>query len=101
MIVHVHPDRSITLDDPDTFDAFSIRAPGFACHEIVEAFGSDAREDGDEHVFLSIARLHALGDVHGGAGWRKGCDAMIAYANGKGWVDERGEYVRAHIEPSH
>ena len=98
MIVHVHEDSSITLDDPNTFTAFSVLAPGRESAQIAAAFGADAEADGDEHVWIAISRLHALGEKHGDADWRKGCDGMLAFATSKGWVDEARQLVRAHIE---
>jgi len=98
VIVHVHPDSSITLDDPDRFDAFSVRAPDRDVPQIVAAFRGDAVAADDEHVWISIARLHALGEQYGGADWRAGCDGMLDYASRKGWVDESRRRVRAHLE---
>lgn len=98
MIVHVHADGSLTLDDPDTFTAFSVRAEGLDAAAIAAAFGSDGEMRDDEHVWISIERLHALGAAHGGEDWRAGCDGMIAFAKSKGWVDEARGLVRAHVE---
>ena len=103
MIVHVHEDSSITLEEPDVFTAFSVRAPSLAPVAVLAAFGADARAgeeaSGDAgHVWIAIGRLHALGSTHGAADWREGCDAMIEYAKSKGWVDATGRFVRAHVE---
>lgn len=98
MIVHVHADTRITLDEPDRFTEFCVRAPGLAVDQVLAAFGPDATEGEDEHVWISIARLHALGETHGGPDWRKGCDSMLEYATSKGWVDEARQRVRAHVE---
>jgi hypothetical protein len=32
------------------------------------------------------------------AQWVQGFDGMIAYAASKGWTDEAGTHVRAHVE---
>ena len=111
MIVHVHEDSAITLEEPDVFTAFSVRAPKLAPAAVLAAFGTDAHADeeadqdaeGDAsgeppHVWIAIGRLHALGSTHGAADWRAGCDAMIEYAKSKGWVDATGRFVRAHVE---
>ncbi|MAG30974.1 MAG: hypothetical protein CL908_08800 [Deltaproteobacteria bacterium] len=98
MIVHIHTDASITLDDADTFTAFSVSAPDLHLEQILAAFGPDAKAGEDDHVWIAISRLHALGEAHGGADWREGCDGMIAFATGKGWVDEDRQLVRAHVE---
>lgn len=98
MIVHVAPHAHVTLEDPDTFTAFSIRAPGLALDEVVAALGDEAHAADDEHVWVPIARLHALGRIHGGPDWRKGCDDMLRYAATQGWIDAGEERVRAHLE---
>lgn len=98
MIVHVHEDSSITLDDPDTFTAFSVTAPGLEFEQVIAAFGADAKVGDGDHLWISIPRLHELGSVHGASDWRKGCDGMLAFAASKGWVDEDRQQVRAHIE---
>jgi hypothetical protein len=100
LIVHVHQDSSITLDDPDTFTAFSVIAPGLDLARIVAAFGGDAKAGEDDHVWISIPRLHDLGRSHGATEWRDGCNGMIAFATSKGWVDEERQLVRAHIDRS-
>jgi hypothetical protein len=103
MIVHVREDSSITLDEPDVFTAFSVRAPRHSPEGLLAAFGADARAgeaaSGEAgHLWIAIERLHALGAIHGAADWREGCDAMIEYARGKGWIDASGRFVRAHVE---
>lgn len=107
MIVHVHEDSAITLEEPDVFTAFSVRAPKLATEAVLAAFGPDAHADEDPdqdasgdppHVWIAIGRLHALGSTHGADDWRAGCDAMIEYAKSKGWVDATGRFVRAHVE---
>lgn len=102
MILHVRSDASITLEDPDTFTAFSVKAGSLDLPEILSAFGEDAKADEAEgesgHLWVSIPRLHRLGAEYGGVDWRKGCDGMIRFAASKGWVDENRQLVRAHIE---
>jgi hypothetical protein len=98
LIVRVHQDSSITLEDPDTFTAFSLSAPGLEAAQIAAAFGPDAEARDEEHVWISIARLRALGRAYGSPRWQTGCDGMIGYATSKGWVDQERRLVRAHIE---
>lgn len=57
------------------------------------------RADG-EHVWLDVAAARAVGiDASGDAAFGEQFDAMIAYAAGKGWLNEAGTHVRAHVEP--
>lgn len=99
MIVHVHPDGEVTLDDPDAFTAFSVAAPGRGAAAAAAAIGGASQARDAEHVWVDLARLRGLGDAHGGPDWREGCDGMIAYARSKGWTDDEAGLVRAHLEP--
>ena len=98
MIVHIHEDARITLDEADTFTAFHVKAPDRSPQAVADLLGSGAYADEGGNVWIPIARLHELGRTHGGAEWRAGCDGMIAFADSKGWVDADTRAVRAHIE---
>ncbi|MEN9644351.1 MAG: hypothetical protein RL238_1020 [Actinomycetota bacterium] len=57
--------------------------------------------DDGSHVWLAVAELksRAAATVADPAGWGEGFDGMIAYAGSKGWLNEAGDAVRAHVEP--
>lgn len=56
-------------------------------------------DDDGEHVWLDIAVARAAGAAAVGDGaWADRFDGMIAYARSKGWADEAGTHVRAHVE---
>jgi len=98
MIVEVDGEGNVSLSDPDTFTAFHVRASDSDLDRIVTALGEGAEKAKEDHVWIPIGRLHALGNRHGGADWREGCDGMIAYARSKGWVDDERDLVLAHVE---
>ncbi|MBW0103615.1 hypothetical protein [Pseudonocardia sp. KRD291] len=53
------------------------------------------------HVFVDIERLRSLART--GAvrdDWDDRFDAMIAYAERKGWLDDTGNAARAHVDRS-
>lgn len=52
----------------------------------------------DEHVLVPVdaVRRYAAGRV--GPEWEKDLTGMLAYATKKGWTDETGTRIRAHIE---
>jgi hypothetical protein len=84
LIVRVHQDSSITLEDPDTFTAFSLSAPGLEAAQIAAAFGPDAEARDEEHVWISIARLRALGRAYGVANrLRRRCGSAPANLRGR------------------
>jgi hypothetical protein len=53
------------------------------------------------HAWLEISTLRARARASVGAGdWDDRFEVMVSYARGKGWLDETGEFVAAHIERS-
>jgi hypothetical protein len=67
------------LDDPDNFRAFQVTVTV------------------PEHVYVPVDVLLALaGERAQDASWRSDFDAMLAYADGHGWL--RDGAVRAHVE---
>ncbi|MDW3213459.1 MAG: hypothetical protein R8G01_05645 [Ilumatobacteraceae bacterium] len=55
----------------------------------------------DEHVWLDVARARANGvERSSDATFGENFDAMIGYAASKGWLNDAGTHVRAHVEPA-
>lgn len=56
---------------------------------------------GDTHVMVRVdaIRRYAAGRV--GEDWEQSLAGMLAYAAKKGWTDESGEHVRAHVDRGH
>lgn len=53
----------------------------------------------DEHVWLHVDRARAIGDgAASDPAFGAGFDAMIGYATSKGWLNDAGSHVRAHVE---
>ncbi len=53
----------------------------------------------DEHVWLDVARARAAGMAAAtDPTFDERFDAMIAYAGSKGWINDPGTHVRAHVE---
>lgn len=52
----------------------------------------------DDHLMVPVAavRRYAAGQV--GPSWEQDLAGMVAYAARKGWTDESGTRIRAHIE---
>ena len=51
---------------------------------------------GEALIEIGAVRRLAAGQVPDG--WDADFDAMVGYAKSKGWLDERGEAIQAHIE---
>ena len=95
MIVRLAADTPPALTDVDRLDRLHAESPG-PLDEMAE--GPLCRFDGD-HVWLDVAAARAAGAVAtDDPAWADGFDGMIAYAASKGWLDEAGTHVRAHVE---
>jgi hypothetical protein len=79
--------------------SLSVRAPGGVAD--ASALGALGTPDGG-HVWLSVVALReaaaATVPTEERSAWVQGFDGMIAFAVSKGWTDESGERVRAHVE---
>ena len=97
MIVRLSPDVPPVLVDVDRLDRLHAESPGPIGDMMA---GTLCRVDDDgEHVWLDIAVARAAGaETADDDDWPAGYDAMIAYARSKGWTDEAGTHVRAHVE---
>lgn len=96
----------IHLAETDVFTAFEVRTP-LTETELSAALAADgdAGASGwgyvaDEHVWVSRERIIAeVEPFHEHVSrWREQFDGMIAYAAKQGWLDETGQFVRAHVE---
>lgn len=99
MIIRLSNDAPPVLDDVDRLDRLHADSPGALA---AMQPGALCRFDDDgEHVWLDIAAARTAGaDLADDDGWTDGFDAMIAYAASKGWTDDAGTHVRAHVERS-
>lgn len=93
----------VWLTDVDNLRQFHIDVD--AALGAVGAVGAKLAEHGwgtladDEHAWIAIDALRAAAGVRP-EGWHDEFAAMIDYARSKGWVDDSGERLRAHIARS-
>lgn len=91
------------LVDRDEFTAFDLAVPaGTSVADLSAVLGSVGELDaqGEDvtaaHVWVSTSWLRDTAHAEGAeAGWDEQFEAMLAYAQGKGWV--RGGALRAHV----
>jgi hypothetical protein len=52
------------------------------------------------HVYVDVSEIHrlALLEVPDAKGWETDYEAMLDYARSKGWLDDTGTLIKAHIE---
>ena len=88
----------VRVDRPDDFTQFHIAAPRGADVGAVLKGNNFGYGDGDEHAFVSADAIRSAVAGHVASGWEDGFQGMLAYAAQKGWLEDEGQSVRAHIE---
>ena len=95
MIIILSPDQQPTLTDIERLDRLHAECTG----ELTEMATGDLCRFGDDHVWLDVAIARSLGEQSStDPEWPAKFDGMIGYAASKGWLDEAGTHVRAHVE---
>ncbi len=90
----------VTLEEPEDTKRFHLAVVGGK--DLGRVYGAlvDAaagRLDGDDaQIAVDAVRRMAAGRVP--PGWDDDLDAMLAFARTKGWLDETGSTIRAHVE---
>jgi hypothetical protein len=93
-----HP--AVTLAQPDDCTRFHLqvtgaRDPALLASTLAEA-GAGRLVGDDAFVRVDAVRALAAGRVD--AAWQTDFDGMLDYARTKGWVDDAGEAIQAHVE---
>jgi len=91
VIVVVGADRPVLLADDADCSAFHVAHLGGDLAEGLASIGGRLGDDGDARV--PVAWVRACSSAPADA-----VDGMLAYAASKGWVDDDGGAIRAHVE---
>jgi len=90
----------IALTDPEDCGRFHVTATGGDAEALDAALASSKvgriAESGDALIETKAVVELAQGRV--GADWTEKFDGMLAYAKSKGWMDETGSAIQAHVE---
>ena len=91
--------RSIEIDDPRNFRAFSIRIEGSMDAVLQDQLlrGIAVSSDG-EHAWISEKALREWPSLKSEVWWQDGLSNMIAAVQKFGWIDQANHSIRAHIE---
>lgn len=94
--------EAVELVEPENVRAFHAVAPRelpfdvFAA-SVARAGLGEVLPDG-EHLMVRVDTIRRLADGRVGPGWEDDLSGMLGYAASKGWTDESGTRVRAHLE---
>jgi hypothetical protein len=90
------------LVDPQDVTSFSVVCPSAFDHddlaEGVRRAGLGELLPGAEHLMVPVEAIRRFAAGQVGPQWTDELAGMVAYATSKGWVDEDGTRVRAHVE---
>lgn len=91
-------DGTPELADADNFTAFHVEGAGASATELLTALGELALPGADDHVWLSALGVAGLAGETAAGEWITKFDGMCTYAESKGWMNEQGTHIRAHIQ---
>jgi hypothetical protein len=90
----------VSLEEADDCTKFHLAVVGG--RDLPRVFGAlvDAaagRLEGD-HAYITIDAVRRLAAGRVGDDWDSRFDGMLDYARSKGWIDDTGNMIQAHIE---
>jgi len=88
---------TLSLQDVDDLKSLSIVSEGDPA-SLERALSGAGRLDPDAvHAWIAPAELQKLAARQDDASWQDGFARMLAFAEGRGWVDKQSGDIRAHI----
>lgn len=91
----------VALADPDDLGSFRVLARAAdADHDaLARALDGVGTVAPDGHVFVAVDAVRRLaGERAVDPEWEAGFAKMLAYAESKGWMDDSGSAIRAHVD---
>ena len=90
--------RSVQIDDPENFKAFSVRIEGAIDPAVqAELLGRVAVSGDGEHAWISEKALRQWPSLKSEAWWQDGLSHMIASVQKLGWIGQANQSIRAHL----
>ena len=102
VIIEIDDLANVKLVDPNEFKGFCIqcsesRSAVEVC-EILELLREGNKVIDEKHLWLCNELIRELAPDAGDDKWEMGFTEMIDYATSKGWTENNGTLIRAHIE---
>lgn len=94
------PGGQAELVEPEDCKRFHVEygVAGATPAQVADALGGFAAGATADHVWIRVDAVRAAASGRVGAGWDGEFDAMMGYARSKGWVNEAGDAIAAHVE---
>ena len=98
MIIRVDATGEIRIDEHDAFTDFHVEtSAGFSTDDLAATMGEGTRADG-EHLWIAETAVRHWLSGRTDEAWDEGFSGMFDFARSKGWTDEAGTHLRAHVE---
>lgn len=90
----------VELVEPEDCKRFHVLygVAGAAPSSVAQALGTWASGATDDHVWIRVEAVRAAAAGRVGAGWAEEFGGMLDYARSKGWLNEAGDAIAAHVE---
>ncbi len=91
---------AVSLVEPDDCTRFDVVVSGTGDDDALDRVlvaASVGRTDGSE-ALVSVAAVRRMASGAVGASWEADFRAMLDYAQGRGWLTDDGEEIRAHVQ---
>jgi len=100
MFIKLSADTRVTLEDCDNFRAFKLVVEGSPADldAVRRALAGVADLPDQATAWVFEAALRQRPEVAQDAAWQQNLGAMIEKAKPHGWIDERRQAIKAHIE---
>ena len=93
---------AVSLEEPENCKQFHVAVSGDADDGLVastlDAAGVGRASPNAGHVYVTIDAVRSMAEGRVGDSWAADFDGMLGYASSKGWLDETGSAIEAHIE---
>ena len=98
MIICCEPESgSVTMREPDVFTGFHVETPEGADLAAVSVVLGTPPCDQPDHVWVRVAHLAELAGEPAPE-WHESLAGMLGYAQSKGWMNDDGDLIMAHVE---
>jgi len=94
------PAGAAELVEPEDCKRFHVAhgVNGASPAEVAAALGDFADGATVDHVWIRVDAVRAAAAGRVGAGWEDDFAAMLGFARSKGWLNEAGTAIAAHVE---
>jgi hypothetical protein len=92
----------VTLEEPDDCTRFHVAIQELSNEQATELLVSEGvgKAGTDQHAWITVSAIRERAQGGVAPDWPQRFDAMLAYAERKGWLSEDKAFIRGHIERS-